>query len=521
MLLDFNKTGEKTVFDADVCIVGAGAAGLTLASHLGPKLRVLVAEAGGRRPGADGLGGEAADWPFTGFHDGRARAFGGATLLWKGQCLRLDPIDFKRRDWVPYSGWPLTAAELDPFYERAEAFVGVPNVYDARLWKGSGVPMPCFEETEVRPKFTAYMRQPDFTKHLGQSLLRHATVDILLNAAVTCVELAAEGGHVDTLAIRSEAGRTGHIRARAFVLCGGGIENPRILLASDTVMPDGVGNARGLVGRFFQDHPSGTTGVVATAKTAEVQNQFRKFRKDGILYWPKLALSEQAQRSHQTLNANALMLYDYADGSALTRAKAAVDAAKERKPARIATEALRLLPCVPELAGQAIHSMVTGKAPAFEPSKVMLKAHVEQRPDPDNRITLSHERDRFGVRLPRLAWRVHPEELRTLRVVTEAAGGAFRALGWGDISVEPWLDEGPAAAQPHLEDTYHHHGTTRMAATEAEGVTDPHCQVFGTDNLFVAGSSVFPTSGYANPTLTIVALAIRLADTLAQRLGTA
>ncbi len=520
MLLDFNQTGERTEFDADICIVGSGAAGLTLATQLGGGLRVLVVEAGGRHPGSEGLAGEAADWAFTGFEAGRARAFGGATRLWAGQCIRLDPIDFERRDWVPHSGWPITLAELAPFYDRAEAFLGVPGaVYDGSTWRRFGIPVPCFAGTDVRPKFTVYMPQPDFTKHLGQPLVRHPSVSILLNAAVTDIVLGTDGRRVDGVAIQGAAGRQGRVRARAVVLCGGGIENPRMLLAANGVMPAGIGNAGGLVGRFFQDHPSGTTGVVATTRPGAVQNQFRMLRKAGRRYWPKLALTDAAQRRGRTLNANALMLYDYNEDSALTRAKAAVAAAQARSPARIAAEAVRLVRHGPELAGRAVHTAATGKAPMFRPRRVMLKAHVEQRPDPENRVTLSTERDRFGVPLPRLAWRVHPEELRALRIVTEAAGTAFRQQGWGELTVCSWLDQGPAAARPHLEDTYHHHGTTRMATTPAEGVTDPDCQVFGTDNLYVAGSSLFPTSGYANPTLTIVALAIRLADTLTQRLG--
>ena len=520
MLLDFLRTGDTTAFDADVCIVGSGAAGLTLAAHLGGGLRVLIVEAGGRRVGLDGLAGESADWAFGGFEQGRARSFGGATRLWAGQCIRLDPIDFDRRDWVPHSGWPITAGELAPFYDRAEAFLGVPGaVYDSTIWRRAGIGVPCFQDADVAPKFTVYMPQPDFTRQIGRRLVRERSVDILLNAAVTCIELDADGRRVEGLALRGDGGRAGRVRARAFVLCGGGIENPRILLASNTVMAEGVGNARGLVGRFFQDHPSGTTGVIAAGRPAAVQNQFRTLRQGGIRSWPKLALTEAAQRRGRTLNANALMLYEYDEHSALTRAKAAVAAATARAPGRVAAEGVRLLRHMPELAGRALHMAATGKAPVFKPRRVMLKAHVEQRPDPDNRVTLGRERDRFGVPLPRLAWRVHAEELRTLRAVTEAVGEVCLRQGWGELSVAPWLDAGAEAARPHLEDTYHHHGATRMAATAAEGVTDPHCQVFGTDNLYVAGSSVFPTSGYANPTLTIVALAIRLGDALRQRLA--
>ncbi len=522
MLINFLDAAAATDFHADICVVGSGAAGLTLATHLAGGLNVLIVETGGRHPSRSGgnwLAGEAGDWAFAGFEAGRNRGFGGATKLWYGQCMRLDPIDFERREWVPYSGWPITADQLAPFYDRAESFVGLGGaVYDGRLWPRSGLVDPGFGD-DVQAKFTNYMPQPDFTKMLGRRFLRQPGVDILVNAAATCLDMDVNGRQVTGLTIRGQGGKQGRVRARIFVLCGGGIDNPRLLLASNTVLAGGVGNGRGLVGRFFQDHPSATTGHIATDVPGVVQNQFRKLRRRGIKVWPKLALTAAAQRRGRYLNANALMLYDYAAGSALSRAKAVVEAIQTRKPAALAASGVRLLAHAPELAARAVHSVATGKAPMFKPSRVMLKAHVEQRPDPENRITLSNERDQFGLPLPRLTWRVHAEELRTMRGLTEAVGQAFHRLGWGEMTVSPWLDQGEAAARPEMEDTYHHHGTTRMAADAADGVTDPDCLVFGTENLYVAGSSLFPTSGYANPTLTIIALAIRLGDTLRQRLG--
>ena len=509
MIIDFRRTGAPTEYAADLCIVGSGAAGITLAANA-RGLKVIVVEAGDRRPPrdpGDWLAGETSDFAFDGFENGRMRAFGGATKLWAGQCIRLDPIDFERRDWVPHSGWPVTAADMAPFYDRAEAFVGLPKArYDAGIWAPFGIADPGFDE--VTPKFTVYMPQPDFTKAFGFRLA-DKTVDVLVNAAA--VRIDTDGRRVTGVQIRGDGGRAGVVRARATVLCGGAIENPRLLLAS------GIGNDR--VGRFFQDHPSGTTGTLATARPRALQRQFRKLRRGGVTVWPKLALTEAAQRSGRTLNANALMLYEYGADSALTRAKAAIDAAQTRQLAAIGRAALRLALHAPELAARAAHTVATGMAPVFAPSATLLKTHVEQAPDPDNRVTLSGQRDRFGLPRPRLAWRVREPELRTMRAITEAVGRDLARLGFGEMTVAPWLSEGNDAIRAALEDTYHHAGTTRMAATEADGVVDTDCQVFGADGLYVAGGSVFPTSGYANPTLTIVALTLRLADTLAARLA--
>jgi choline dehydrogenase-like flavoprotein len=237
------------------------------------------------------------------------------------------------------------------------------------------------------------------------------------------------------------------------------------------------------------------------------------------LVWPKLALTAAAQLRWQLLNANALILCDYDETSALTTAKKAISLAKARQPVALAKHSLRLGRSLPELLLRGSHSVMTGLAPVFTAKQVMLKTHVEQVPDADNRIRLSPERDKFGQPRAQLTWRIHPYELKTMAGITQAVGAELQRLGFGTMTNAAWLDQPPSMAQAHIEDTYHHAGTTRMAATSSAGVVDPECRVFGVANLFVAGGSVFPTSGYANPTLTIVALAIRLGDTLKRHYG--
>jgi choline dehydrogenase-like flavoprotein len=533
MILDFRNPASGTAFDTDLCIVGSGAAGLSLAHLLGGALRVLVVEAGDRDPPAgtdDFLAGEAADFPFAGFTAGRRRAFGGATRAWFGQCLRFEPIDFAPRDWVAHSGWPLDRAALDPFYDRAEQVlrVGTPaaaTCYDAGIWQAAGLAGGDAFAPHIVPRFTVYCPQPDFTRLFGRHYFRdHPAVTVLLNAAATGIALAASGERVAGLRVRGEDGHAGGgrhalVQARAFVLCGGGIENPRLLLASRDVQRAGIGNAHDLVGRFFQDHPSADTGSIATLRPRALQARFRKRRHGGLLVWPKLALTEAAQRDGRLLNATSLLRYDYNAVSALTRAKSLAEAVQARRPAAVAREALRLLPALPELAARGAHTLATGQAPVFTASRIWLKAHIEQVPDPANRITLADACDRFGVPRARLHWRTNALELATMRAITAAVGEALARQGYGEMTPAAWLDAGEAGARDAFEDNYHHAGTTRMATTPAAGVVDPDCRVFGVDNLYVAGGSVFPTSGYANPTLTIVALAIRLADLLRRRLA--
>ena len=522
MIMDFKTSPANGFVDADVCLIGSGAAGLTLAHHLPSTLRVLIVEAGDREPrwNDDRLSGEVAGPQFDGFENGRARAFGGATRLWFGQCIRLDPIDFEKRDWVPYSGWPIGLRDLGTYYDRAETFLGLERVdyHAGRLWSRFGLPGLGFDAAELSFKCTAYCPQPDFIKGFGKQLVRRRpNVSMILNATAVGFDLDASGRMVTSVQLRGEGGREGAIRSRTFVLCGGGIENPRLLLASNDVAPMGIGNERGLVGRFFQDHPSGTTGVLATAHPRLIQRHFRKLRCRGVTSWPKLALADALQRRRRVLNANCLMLYDYADGSPMAAAKGALEALKRRDPAASMRRGAQALRHLPELVGKAAHARLTGKAPMFASSAILLKAHVEQGPDPANRVSLSGERDQFGTPRARLTWRIHPDEIRTLREMTAAVDRELRRLSLGKVIPAPWLDAGSQAAATHLADTYHHAGTTRMGASQSDGVVDAHCRVFGTENVYVAGSSVFPTSGYANPTLTIVALAIRLSDHLSDR----
>jgi choline dehydrogenase-like flavoprotein len=524
MIIDFRRADVPTEFDTDVCVIGSGAAGLTVAAHVAGPLRVLILEAGDQTPPIgpdDRLAGEASDFPFEGFQGGRARAFGGATRRWAGQLLRLDAIDFEKRDWVPRSGWPITLRDLEPYYDRAERFLGAGGtLYDARIWSRFGIRDPGFDNREVFPKFTVYMPQPDFTKAFAARMVReNPAVSLLLNATAVRIDLDPNAAAVAGVRIGDGSGRSGMVRARAFVLCGGGIENPRLLLASNNVMSAGIGNQRDLVGRFFQDHPNGATGFVTTARPQVFQEQFRKLRRSRLMHWPKLSFTEAAQRQGRYLNANVFMEYHYGDESALVRAKQVIEAVRTRRPAAVAREGLRVLRHVPELAAQGIHTAATGKAVRFDPSGIRLRTFTEQVPDPENRVTLSTACDRFGIGRPRLAWRVHADELRTMRAFTEAVGRELRRVGLGEVTLAPWLDQGEQGARAEVKDFYHHAGATRMASTPAEGVTDPDCRVFGTHNLYIGGGSVFPTSGYANPTLTIVALAIRLGDTLRARLA--
>ncbi len=518
MHIDFRGVDDGKAFDTDVCIIGAGAAGIALALELSTSgLDVLLAESGGLDPHADGAvlsEGETEGFAFTGLTEGRARALGGATRLWAGQCIRLEPIDFEPRSWAPRSGWPIAPAALDPFYDRAEAFVGLEApIYDRRLWPSAGLADPGFDPAIVLPRFTAYCPEPDFKTLYGGRLEAATKIRVLLNATITKLHSNPAADHVDAAEIAAPGGPRGRINARTFVVCGGAIENARLLLASNDVSPGGLGNGRDLVGRFLQDHPTARTAQILTDEPALLQRQFAMLRRRGVKYWPKLALSPELQRREGLLDGVAYPQAEYGDDSPANLVKRLITDARGRRLAP-KHDLMRLAAATPALAFQFAQWKLRGRAPVFRPNRLWVQAYTEQSADPDNRVSLSDALDPLGVPRAKVAWRIGELERRTLLRLTESVGHELRRLGFGTVAVEPFMLEGPDALAGVANDTFHHAGTTRMSTSAATGVVDTDCRVHGVDNLYVAGGSVMPASGYANPTLTIIALALRLGDHL-------
>lgn len=512
------RSFEGARLQTDICIIGAGAAGIALASAMERSGKdVLLVESGGLDAPAkddDLLSGETEGLSFTGLVDGRVRGFGGATRVWAGQCIRLDAIDYERRAWAPYTGWPIGESELEPFYAEAEAFLGLrAPVYDAALWPRFGLPAPAFDASVLAPKFTIFCREPDLkTAHLSR-LRSQRRLTIVLNATVTRLHLAPDARSIVGAEAASLTGKRIAIDAGAFVLCGGGIENARLLLASNDIAARGIGNERDLVGRYFQDHPTGRTVQLVLTHSRRFQEQFGILHRRGERYWPKLALSPARQRALQVMNANCYPVYDYSDESGVAALRSAM---RPRRDA-VGNAWLPAMRVLPRAVFEGVRWAGFGRAPIFPPERCWLQVHVEQAPDPANQVTLAESVDAFGVPRAKVIWRLGDLERRTLEAMVGAAVSELTRLGLANAAIDPWREQMRADAAFGLNDAFHHAGATRMSAAPSDGVVNPQCRVHGVENLYVAGSSVFPASGYANPTLTLIALAMRLAAHLARR----
>jgi choline dehydrogenase-like flavoprotein len=464
---------KDACLDVDVCVIGAGAAGLALARDLLPSSRrICLLESGGRsrQPDPDPLYDvRATDLPVP--NDSRVRAFGGTTTVWSGRWKRFDPIDFEPRDWVPHSGWPISYASLDPYYVRAGRAAGVSEDPADGAGRASA---SLLRSDAVIPTVFRTLKEADrdFGRACSTSIERAENVDALLEAHV--VGLERQGRAVSRVQARGAAGAPFSVRARQVVLATGGIENARLLLLSD------IGNQHDQVGRYFMDHPKARIGVVETYDPIDVSS-WEGLSEDAPV-WVGLRLSDEVQRAERLLNSYVFLAPGFERDIVRRLARRA------RRPRRC-----RILD---------------------------VRNYMEQAPDPEHRVfLLRDEVDPVGLARAGVKWSLGDADRRTMVALHRILLRELQRAGVGELH-SPLLRGGEANGVdfPAFQDASHHMGTTRMGLDPRSSVVDSDCRVHDTDNLFVAGSSVFPTSGYANPTATIAALAVRLSDHLKTRL---
>lgn len=535
MIRDGDGVGSGERLVADVCVVGGGPAGLTVAGELlGSGLRVLVVEAGGRvvpEGGQPYAAGSNVGLPYP-LARSRRQGLGGTAHRWDlatpagGPCVRLrelEEIDFEDRPGVRSPGWPFSRTALLPHYARARELFGLPPAdarHDTPLGDG------------VAERRYSYGRAAVYTQELPARLAADPRTTVLCEAAVTAIDLDPSGTRVASLSGRTRRGAPFTVATRACVLAAGGIENARLLLASRSRSAAGVGNAHDLVGRYFMEHPHIGSGVVVTSRAAPppreawdlhlqaghpVQRMYGLTadvrRREGLLDVAHYLIPRRAKAAVPLSRSGAGDADVYA---AVRRARRAL---RTRTPSAMLVEdvpaVLRAAPLLVSYSARqalALHATEHAHLPR---SRVVLtvRGMAEQSPRADSRVRLGEGVDAYGSPEAQLDWRVTPGDAVSMhRTVELLAPVLSQALG---ARVTPLVrpDDLPGLGIP-----YHHMGTTRMAVRPETGVVDPDCRVHGVHDLFLAGSSVFPTGGSANPTLTIVALAARLAQRLRREL---
>jgi choline dehydrogenase-like flavoprotein len=304
------------------------------------------------------------------------------------------------------------------------------------------------------------------------------------------------------------------VSAKVFILAAGGIENARLLLVSRRRQKNGLGNGHDVVGRYYMDHLESRSGQMVLTKAARATDFYRIEYKTPRRFQALVTLSEATQRSEKLLNSS-MLLFPSSWDAAMSRGPTSVrhimqSLKQKKKPDRMLHHLKNVITDVDDVA-----KVAWGKLAGSETEVRVLENTIEQVPDPNNRITLSAERDQLGMNRVLLHWSYGETERRSLVRAQEIIGQALGAAGLGRLKVEAAV--AGSAWENHAGE--HHMGATRMSADPKQGVVDAKCKVHGIANLYVAGSSVFPTGGYANPTLTIVALALRLADHVKEKLA--
>ena len=526
MISCISEFEEEEIFETELCIIGGGAAGIDIARFFDKTNKsVLLVESGGTdfdpntqklyemkcigksiRDGGYDFNPHLVD-RFKG--ECRARMFGGTTNIWSGKWKMLEPIDFEKKDWIPNSGWPISFEELLPFYkEIAREY----SILDLNSSLNEDL------QTEIVNSVLGGTKDIKYTIHYTEKLPlnfntnlykeelgKSKNVHILLNANAYELILENSCNKVEKLIIKTLEGKKYSVVARVFILACGGLENARLLLASNKQITTGIGNNNDLVGRFYMDHPKGKLGIVKPLSSYSLPNIFFGSKKEDKSYRVGFSLSEVKQRELRTLNHNFYLkpVYDRQINlviSTLTNFKIAIS---KRQLARLMFATKVLLKNFVFVCKFIIKTLIN--KPINKICHYEITHYLEQSPNYESRLFLGEEVDKLDMKKIIIDWKLSSIDKESFKRFINQIQKVFSEIGLGSLIIDKNYYD-----LKFVRDASHHMGTTRMGNTPDDGVVDLNCKVFGIDNLYIAGSSVFPTGGNANPTYTILALSRRL-----------
>lgn len=522
MLVDGNLVVQDSVVEADVCIVGAGAAGISVASEfIGSRYKVVLLESGGfslddkaQRLNAVESEELAID-PLS-----RIRQLGGTTTVWAGKWIPFTPYDLEKKNWVAHSGWPLRYEELIPYYKRASALLQGPSWDQFKEYYDQAARFDHNHSSSLRqaPIHWLASKNLEFSQMFAKDLKGSQQITVFLRSSVVSLRLKQNLESIEMLRVRTLENNHFQVKSKFTVLACGGIENARLLLASNQQQICGVANENDNVGRYYMNHPKGEIAKVNLGENADLpgwfglQDKFRH-RVDAGLRFDEVFLSKK-----KLLNTCLLLIPEYPWSNDEHLPKLLTQISKLRQ------NPLRKEPYLTALSEGAktaklamakyfkakLASRISGKS--MRVRRIRLQYYMEQVPNPENRVQLSENRDQFGNPIAKMRWTINELERKTVACLHEEFKKLVERAAIGQFS---WLSVDKAGAdQGTVADSSHHMGTTRMGDNPKLSVVDVNCRAHSVNNLYIAGSSVFPTGGFSNPTFTIAALAIRLADKL-------
>ncbi len=504
MHIDARDLENNTLIKGDICIVGAGAAGISMALDMEQtSYKVILLEGGGFEYDdkvQELYAGKTTGQKYFPLKSSRLHYFGGTTGHWAGMCAPLDPIDFRERDWVPSSGWPITKKDLDPYYLKANSALKLgPYNYEYEYWnsKLSNLnPFP-FDPKVVWNKMWQYS-QAKFGNLYKKKIVNSKNIHLYTYANAVDIKTNDGVTQVKEIIVKNYAGKTHTVRAKKFIMACGTIQNARMLLASNSQNPNGLGNDNDLVGRYFQEH----------LEVASAELWLTKPFPTDLYSWDygvtkasaELAITEEVQTKEKMLNGTASLQ----PLSVAKHQKPRMETWQDSDPRKSADNTFS-------------HWGDAAKKAKGEKGNIerayQLNTRIEQAPNPNSRVTLIKEKDELGVPRVNLHWELTPLDKYSVRKIYQILGQQAGISGIGRIRLNEFLrDETDDTFPDTTNGGWHHMGTTRMADDPKKGVVDSNCQVHGISNLYIAGAACYPTSAAPNPTLTLTALTLRLSD---------
>ena len=495
MIIDARKLPENHAIDADLCIVGAGVAGLTIATALDrTKVSVCLLESGGHKQEADTQdlyrGEYEGNIPTVGngyLKRTRRRYFGGTSSVWGGFCRPLEKIDFEKRDWVPNSGWPFPRDHLDPYYKSASNFMRM-GIFGEDNPELNDPEFPSQFSDDVFEDKVFRFRATRFGSEYRQQIADSPNVSLYLHANATEIATTQSGDAVDGIEVATLTGARFRAKAQYYVLATGGIENARLLLASNRINKQGVGNQHDLVGRYFMEHSVIRSGL------------------GPLFVWDDIPMNLYRVRCYdEDRDRRAEFVYPHAR-TLQARKMLSVSLALHLPEKTIGDFDRAIM--------KASFDLDKTNRSYIDPQVFKTIYMCEQVPNPANRVTLTRDKDGLGMSRVKLHWSLSGHEVSTISEFARLLTQWVAARSYGRVK-QAIPEESLLQA---MSWGCHHMGTTRMHRDPKRGVVNENCRVHGLGNLFIAGSSVYPTSGAANPTFTIIALALRMTDHLKTKL---
>ncbi|MEO9052851.1 MAG: GMC oxidoreductase, partial [Ginsengibacter sp.] len=464
MYIDGRTLDNGTLIQGDICIVGAGAAGISMALEwMNTPYKVILLEGGGFQPDEkvqELYDGKETGQPYYPLKAMRLHYFGGTTGHWGGFCSPLEHIDFIKRDWMPISGWPIKRDDLDQFYARTQGILNLgPYDYSVKYWqdKDPALTPLLTDNSVIWNKMWQFSKPvPRFGKKYKDIIVNAKNIHLYTYANVTDITANKNVSQIKEVTVKNYAGKEHKVRAKIFVLACGAIQNSRMLLASNKQAANGLGNDNDLVGRHFMEHIEIFGSGELWLKKPDALKLY--IRNPDTRARAELAVTEKQQTEHRILNGTISFLPLLKEGEK---------------------------PLPPNSA-----------YPAFQ-----LITRIEQAPNPLSRVTLSTDKDSLGVPRAALHWQLSDLEKRSIRKIYELLGEQVGIEGVARVKMSPFLqDENDTSWPSSTGGGQHHMGTTRMSDNPKEGVVDANCKVNHIANLYVAGSSCFATGGAPNPT---------------------